>query len=108
MLSPVFIHTCRAQQGYDASAYGAAQAVQYDAYGQPIVYDTAMQVGIKDANMFMVSMSTNVRCSTAALGSSQHQHAAAKPVHTCQHGGCCWRHAALCTVVWLHNRSWSS
>ena len=45
MLIPVFIHTCRAQQGYDASAYGAAQAVQYDAYGQPIVYDTAMQVG---------------------------------------------------------------
>lgn len=32
----------RAQPGYDASAYGAA--VQYDAYGQPIAYDTAMQV----------------------------------------------------------------
>ena len=40
------IDVCRAQQGYDASAYGgAAQAVQYDAYGQPVVYDTAMQVG---------------------------------------------------------------
>lgn len=36
---------CRAQQGYDASAYGGAVPVQYDAYGQPIVYDTAMQVG---------------------------------------------------------------
>ena len=46
MLVPVSIHACRAQQGYDASAYGgAAQAMQYDAYGQPVVYDTAMQVG---------------------------------------------------------------
>jgi hypothetical protein len=95
MLIPVSMHTCRAQQGYDASAYGgAAQAVQYDAYGQPVVYDTAMQVG------------RNAQPARPPLCDVVKQHSAAASidmlpqcqVHTCHRDGGCWYQAALRTV----------